>query len=82
MTANLQYKGSSLQRVVSDLSIKTDEVLAIGDSENDIEFLSSSGVKVAVSNADEELKSIADYVTMQPHGDGVKEAVQRYIIDV
>ncbi len=72
-------KGSSLTRVASEMNVKPSEVLAIGDSENDIEFLSAVGVKVAVSNADEKLKSIADYVTRKPYGDGVKEAVERYI---
>ena len=62
--------------------MKPDEILAVGDSENDIEFLSAAGIKVAVSNADNELKDIADYVTKQPHGDGVKEAVERYIAEI
>jgi len=72
-------KGSSVIKVAADIGVKPGEVLAVGDSENDIEFLSAAGVKVAVSNANQELKDIADYVTTNPHGDGVKEAVERYI---
>lgn len=72
-------KGSSLIEVAGEMGVKPDEILAVGDSENDLEFLSAAGVKVAVSNADNELKDIADYVTSKPHGDGVKEAVERYI---
>ncbi len=72
-------KGSSVIKVAEKINIKASEVLAIGDSENDIEFLEAVGIKVAVSNSDQELKDIADYVTTQPHGNGVKEAVERYI---
>lgn len=74
-------KGSSLGIIANEMGIKTDEILAIGDSENDIEFLKVAGMKVAVSNADEELKAIADYVTEHPHGDGVAEAIEKFILN-
>jgi phosphoglycolate phosphatase len=73
-------KGSSLKIVAGDMGIKTSEILAIGDGENDIEFLKVAGVKVAVANADEELKSIADYVTEKSYGDGVEEAIERFLV--
>jgi phosphoglycolate phosphatase (TIGR01487 family) len=73
-------KGSSLEIVARDLGIKTDEILAMGDSENDMEFLRTAGMKVAVANADEELKAIADYVTQKTYGDGVAEAIDRFIL--
>ena len=72
-------KGSSVIKVAENIGVKASEIMAIGDSENDIEFLQAVGFKVAVSNADQELKDIADYVTDQPHGNGVKEAVEKYI---
>ncbi len=49
-------KGSSVIKVAEDIGVKPMKFLAIGDSENDIEFLYAVGVKVAVSNADQELK--------------------------
>lgn len=73
-------KGSSLLKVAGVMGVKPEEIMAVGDSENDIEFLSAAGLKVAVSNADDELKSIADYVAKKPHGDGFKEAVERFIL--
>lgn len=73
-------KGSSLEMVARDLDLKTDEIMAIGDSENDIEFLRTAGMKVAVANADEELKAIADYVTQKSYGDGVAEAIDKFIL--
>ena len=73
-------KGSSVIKVAADIGVNPRGILAVDDSENDIEFLSAAGVKVAVSNANPELKEIADYITSKPHGDGVREAVERYIL--
>ncbi len=73
-------KGYSVIKVAANIGVKPKEVLAVGDSENDMELLSAVGVKVAVSNANPELKEIADYVTSKSHGDGVKEAAERYIL--
>ncbi|NYB26773.1 MAG: phosphoglycolate phosphatase [Methanobacteriaceae archaeon] len=73
-------KGSSLEILAAYNGVKTEEIMAIGDSENDIEFLRVAGLRVAVNNADKELKAIADYVTSEPHGDGVAEAIYKFII--
>jgi hypothetical protein len=72
-------KGSALVRVAEDMGIRPEEILAIGDSENDLEFLKVAGLKVAVANANPELKARADYVTEKSYGDGVKEALERFL---
>lgn len=72
-------KGSSLEIVSKAMGIETDDIMAIGDSENDIEFLEKAGLKVAVANADPELKELADYVTSAKYGDGVAEAIDRFL---
>lgn len=74
-------KGSSLTMLASYLNIETEEIMAVGDSENDIEFLKVAGLKVAVNNADKELKEIADYVTIKKYGDGFAEAVDKFVLD-
>lgn len=72
-------KGSSLKLVAEDMGIKTDDIIAIGDSENDIDFLKVAGLKVAVANADPQLKKMADYVTTKKYGEGVAEALEKLI---
>ncbi|HTX61306.1 MAG TPA: phosphoglycolate phosphatase [Methanobacterium sp.] len=72
-------KGSSLRKLADRMNIETSNIMAVGDSENDIEFLEVAGLKVAVNNADQELKDVADYVTSEPYGNGVKEAVLKFI---
>jgi len=73
-------KGKSLKIVARDMGITLDEIMAIGDSENDLEFLEVAGFKVAVANADEELKENTDYITKKPYGDGAAEAIEKFIL--
>ena len=48
-----------------------ENVMAIGDSEKDEEFLKEAGVKIAVGNADDSLKEISTYACEKNFGDGV-----------
>jgi phosphoglycolate phosphatase len=81
LTDPMVDKGSSLKILAKDVGIGPHEIMAIGDSENDMEFLKVAGLKIAVQNADEELKAIADYVTHKSYGDGVAEAVNKFIMN-
>ena len=54
--------------------------MAIGDSENDEDFLREVGVKIAVGNADETLKEISTYTCKRNFGDGVAEAIEKFAL--
>jgi hydroxymethylpyrimidine pyrophosphatase-like HAD family hydrolase len=62
------------------MGISMDEVAAIGDGMNDIPLLTSSGLAIAMANAPDEVKAIADHVTLDVDHQGVAEAVRRYIL--
>ena len=53
-----------------------EKTVAIGDSRNDAEVIRGVGFGIAVGNAEEDLKEIADYVTLKDHGEGVVEALE------
>lgn len=72
-------KGNGLRELAKLLDYNIENIMCIGDSENDIEFLSAGGFKVAVGNACDELKEIADYVCENNYGDGVKEAIEKFV---
>lgn len=55
------------------------ETMTIGDQNNDIALLQAGGVKVAMGNATEELKSIADYITDTVYNDGFVKAVEKFV---
>jgi len=58
--------------------LKDEEILAIGDQNNDIALLEAGGVKVAMGNATEGLKEIADYVTDTVYNDGFVKAIEKF----
>lgn len=58
--------------------LKDEEILTIGDQNNDIALLKAGGVKVAMGNATEELKQIADYITDSVFENGFVTAMQKY----
>ncbi len=69
-------KGYALKFIARKLGIDTRDFAVIGDSENDIEMFKVAGFGIAVANADEKLKVIADLVTPSSDGDGVVEALK------
>ena len=73
-------KGSSLRRLCEQNDINMENVMAIGDSENDEDFLKEAGIKIAVGNADEALKEISTYTCENNFGDGVAEAIEKFAL--
>lgn len=73
-------KGRALQAVSEYFAIERQDVMAIGDSYNDIEMLKWAGVGVAVGNAPPEVQRYADYVTTSNDEDGVAAALQHLIL--
>lgn len=55
-------KGTGLQTMCALLNISVDDVVAFGDGENDVEFLSVAGKGIAMKNARETAKKVADQV--------------------
>ena len=72
-------KGNAVRFLSEHWGIKKDEIMACGDNDNDIEMLLSAGTKIAMGNATEGLKRIADFVTDSVDNDGVVKAVQKFI---
>jgi len=73
-------KGTALEFLKSYLKIHTDDTMAIGDNLNDIDLLKSSGLGVAVANAYEPVKKIANYTTHNTASNGgFAEAVYQFV---
>ncbi|SJZ42397.1 Cof-type HAD-IIB family hydrolase [Selenihalanaerobacter shriftii] len=73
-------KGTALSDLAMDLGVKQDEVIAIGDSLNDLEMVEYAGLGVAVANASVELKEKADYITKSNEEFGVAEVIKKFIL--
>lgn len=74
-------KGVALRTLLREMDIATQDVLVIGDAENDIEMLQLAGIGVAVGNADEKTQAAADYVVGSNDDDGVAEALERFVLE-
>lgn len=73
-------KGTSLRYLCERNGINMENVMAIGDSENDEDFLKEAGYKIAVGNAEEKLKEISTYACEKMYGDGVAEAIEKFAL--
>lgn len=73
-------KGYGVKVLADKLGIKKEEVMCIGDQANDVEMLTYAGLGVAMGNAIEELKDIAQYVTSDNDNDGVAKAIKKFIL--
>lgn len=73
-------KGNALRTLLKDLKIPVENVLAIGDGENDIEMIQAAGIGVAVGNAEQKVKDAANYVVASNDDDGVAETIERFVL--
>jgi len=73
-------KGLALKQLAEHLGIAHEEVIAIGDNLNDVEMIEYAGLGVAVANATDGLKSVADYITEGPLAEGVEEVIIKHIL--
>ena len=58
--------------------LNKEEILTIGDQNNDIALLQAGGLKIAMGNATEELKKEADYITDTVFNDGFVKAMNKF----
>ncbi len=72
-------KGNALRYVAEEMyGLTRDEVIAIGDAENDISMIEYAGLGVAMGNAMDELKAVADLVTITNDESGVAKIIREY----
>jgi len=74
-------KAWALQRLCARLGIDRDEVLAMGDMENDLAMLAWAGHSVAVANAQQNVLDAADEVTAANVDDGVAMVLERLVAE-
>ena len=71
-------KGDALRALAAALDIPMERTMAVGDGLNDMTMLRAAGIRVAMGNAQPELKAIATYVTDDCDHDGAAKAVELF----
>ncbi len=70
-------KEASYNEILKEAKLKDEQVAFIGDDFTDAPLMVRSGLSVAVANARQELRAMANYVTQAPGGDGaVREVIE------
>ncbi len=73
-------KAKGLQKVCSLLGISMENVMAVGDSLNDIAMITEAGLGIAMGNAQETVKEAADDITGTNDESGVAQAIQKWVL--
>ena len=68
-----------LNKASEYLGIKREEIICIGDAGNDLDMIEFAGLGVAMGNAFEEVKAVADYITLDNDSDGVAHVIEKFI---
>lgn len=71
-------KDKGIDAIANHLDIKVEEIMAFGDGGNDIDMLKHVGVGVAMGNARDDVKEIADFVTADVDDDGITYALKHF----
>ncbi len=75
-------KAEAISQLCKILGFEMSEVMACGDSPNDMPMLEAAGTAVAMGNAKDELKRVASYIAPTNDEDGVAEAVERFVLNL
>lgn len=73
-------KGKALEIISRMFSVKREEIIAIGDNENDCSMLEYAGFSVAMGNAEERVKNICNFVTLSNDEDGVAQVIKKFVL--
>ena len=71
-------KANGIQKVLEFYGMTKKEIIAFGDSDNDMDMLEFAGIGVAMGNAEESVKAVADYVTTDIDEDGIWNACKHF----
>lgn len=78
ISASGNTKQHGIDIICSHFGIRLEDTMAIGDGGNDISMLKHAGIGIAMGNANEEVKSYADYVTTSVDEDGIANALKHF----
>jgi Cof subfamily protein (haloacid dehalogenase superfamily) len=75
-------KGNAVKILADYYGISSEQVICIGDSENDLSMIKFAGLGVAMGNADENVKEAAKYITDSNNCDGVAKVIEKFVLEM
>lgn len=81
ITMATAHKGNGMIKLGEHLGITAEEIMACGDSENDMAMIVAAGFGVAMANGTDEVKAAANYITSSNEEDGVAEVIEKFVLN-
>ena len=72
-------KGEALRFLANHLGVAVADTMAFGDMDNDRSMIEAAGIGVAMGNAEQPLKELANYITDTNNNDGVAQALEKFV---
>lgn len=69
-------KAVGIDHIAKEMGIPRDRIIAFGDEDNDLEMIDYAGIGVAMSNGIDDLKNIANEITLSNNEDGIAKFLQ------
>lgn len=79
-TSKYATKGEAVKLLGQHFGIEREAIMAIGDTYNDISMIEYAGIGVCMQNGPEDVRTLADDVTLSNEEDGVAHAIEKYIL--
>lgn len=73
-------KGTGLLKLAQALGFGAENIMACGDSSNDLAMLRAAGLGIAMGNGSQAVREAADYVTLSNNEDGVAAAIEKFVL--
>ena len=74
-------KRHGAEQLIALLGLSKAQVIAVGDSHNDVPLLEAAGLKAVMGNAPDEVKQLADYIAPSLVDDGVADVIEKFILN-
>ncbi|WP_026882915.1 Cof-type HAD-IIB family hydrolase [Clostridium akagii] len=81
ITSKSVSKGQAVKELAKYYNLKAEEIITIGDSQNDLSMIEYAGLGIAMGNGTELVKSKANYITDTNDNDGVAKAINKFILN-
>lgn len=75
------HKGISVKAVADHFGITADEVICMGDAGNDKQMIEFAGLGVAMGNASDDIKQVANHITVSHKEDGVAVVIEEFVLN-
>ena len=73
-------KGVGLKKLCEHLGLPLEQTIAVGDADNDTMALKTAGLSIAMGNATEPIKALADVIVADCDHNGCAEAIDKYLL--